>query len=154
MVKSFQGVRKAHSKEIQNVTVSEYMTVRLTTFKPSQTVGEVAAVLISKKLSGGPVTDENGKLVGIISEGDCLKQMVRGKYNNSPNNSGTVADHMVHDVITVSPEMNVLDAADKFLHARVRRFPVVRNGELLGQISQRDVLRAVQSLKNETWGDV
>jgi len=153
MVKSFQGVRKAPEKEIQKVTVAEFMTVKLTTFKPTQTVGEVVKILIDKKLSGGPVTDENGGLIGIISEGDCLKEAVRGKYSNSPNNSGTVADHMVREVITISPDLHVLDAADKFLRSRVRRFPVVKDGVLLGQISQRDVLRAVSGLKNETWGD-
>lgn len=152
MVKSFQGVRKVPEKERQQVEVSDHMTVQLTTFSPSQSVGEVVRIMIAKRISGGPVLDETGKLVGIISEGDCLKEMVRGKYSNSPNNSGTVADHMVREVITIEPNVNVLDAADKFLNTKVRRFPVMKNGELVGQISQRDVMRAILTLKNETWG--
>lgn len=152
MVKSFQGVRKTQEKERQRVEVSDHMTVKLCTFKPSQTVGEVVKVMIAKNISGGPVLDETGKLVGIISEGDCLKEMVRGKYSNSPSNSGTVADHMVREVITIGPDVNVLDAANKFLNTKVRRFPVMKDGELLGQISQRDVMRAILTLKNETWG--
>jgi CBS domain-containing protein len=152
MVKSFQGVRKAPEKERQKADVSDHMTVQLTTFSPTQSVGDVVRIMIAKRISGGPVLDETGKLVGIISEGDCLKEMVRGKYSNSPNNSGYVADHMVREVITIGPDVNVLDAADKFLSTKVRRFPVMKNGELLGQISQRDVMRAILTLKNETWG--
>lgn len=152
MVKSFQGVRKAPEKALQQVEVSDHMTVQLTTFSPSQSVGEVVKIMIDKKISGGPVLDDTGRLVGVISEGDCLKEMVRGKYSNSPNNSGTVADHMVREVITIGPNVNVLDAADVFLNSKVRRLPVMKDGELLGQISQRDVMRAILTLKNETWG--
>ncbi len=151
MVKSFTGVRRAPDKEIQQVTVSDYMSSKLTTFLPSQTIGEVVKILIDKKISGGPVVDEKGSLVGIISEGDCLKQIVRGQYNHSPNNSGTVSEHMIREVITVDPEMTVFDAAQKFLNSKVRRFPVVKNGQILGQISQRDVLCAMSELKQTTW---
>lgn len=151
MVKSFTGVRKAPEKEMKSVQVSDFMSRQLTTFKPSQSVGEVVKILIDKKLSGGPVLDESGKLVGIISEGDCLKEIVRGQYNNSPNNAGLVADHMVTDVITVEPEMNVFDAAQKFLNSRVRRFPVVKDDVLMGQISQRDILNAINSLDQGHW---
>jgi len=152
MVKSFQGVRKAPEKERQQVEVSDHMTVKLTTFSPTQSVGEVVRIMIAKRISGGPVLDDTGKLVGVISEGDCLKEMVRGKYSNSPNNSGCVADHMVREVITIGPSVNVLDAADVFLNNKVRRLPVMKDGALLGQISQRDVMTAILTLKNETWG--
>lgn len=151
MVKSFQGVRMAPAKEIQSAKVSEFMTVKLVTFTPSQTMGEVTALLLKKNLSGGPVLDESGKLVGMISEGDCLKQTVRGQYSNTPNNDGIVADHMVREVITIDPDMGILDAAQKFLSVRLRRFPVMKDGKLLGQISQRDILRAVNELKKSTW---
>ncbi|MCA1752543.1 MAG: CBS domain-containing protein [Cryomorphaceae bacterium] len=152
MVKSFQGVRKAPEKERQQVEVSDHMTVKLTTFSPTQSVGEVVRIMIAKRISGGPVLDDTGKLVGVISEGDCLKEMVRGKYSNSPNISGCVADHMVREVITIGPSVNVLDAADVFLNNKVRRLPVMKDGALLGQISQRDVMTAILTLKNETWG--
>lgn len=151
MVKSFTGVRKAPEKKIQDVTAADCMTRQLTTFKPSQPIGEVALILMKKNLSGGPVVDEAGRLIGIISEGDCLKEVVGGKYSNSPNEGSVVSDHMAREVITIHPEMNILEVAQKFLNTRVRRFPVLKNGELVGQISQRDVLRAVSSLQNTTW---
>lgn len=151
MVKSYTGVRKAPKKEIVQVQVIDYMSENLVTFRPDQTIGEVTHILIQKKISGGPVLDSDGNLVGIISEGDCLKEVVKGKYSNVPNHPGVVSDHMVRNVITIEPDINILEAAAKFLSMKVRRFPVMKDGKLIGQISQRDILRAVESLKNETW---
>jgi CBS domain-containing protein len=151
MVKSFTGVRKAPTKEIQQIKAEEFMSVKLCTFKPDQHIGEVFKVLIDKNISGGPVVDDQGRLVGIISEGDCLKEIVRGKYNNSPNKAGIVGDEMVRDVHTIPPDMPILEVPHKFLELNVRRFPVMDGDKLVGQISQRDVMRAVRELKNETW---
>jgi CBS domain-containing protein len=151
MVKSFTGVRKAPKKEIQQIIVADFMTAKLVTFHPEQHMGEVFKMLLDKNISGGPVVDDNGNLVGIISEGDCLKEVVRGKYNNSPNKVGTVRELMASEVHTIPPDMPILEVAHKFLSLKVRRFPVMSDGKLVGQISQRDVMRAVRELKNETW---
>lgn len=155
MVKSFQGVRKAEPKKdpTQPVHVKDYMTPKskLFTFHPEQTMDEVISILIKKKISGGPVIDDAGALVGIISEGDCLKEVVRGKYTNTPALHGKVKEHMAANVKTMDPELNIFDAAGMFLEMKLRRFPVLRDGKLLGQISQRDVMRAVQNLKDSTW---
>ncbi len=151
MVKSYTGVRKAPIKEIQQVQVSDFMTQKLITFHPDQAIGEVAQLLISKNISGGPVLDDSGKLIGIISEGDCLKEIVKGEYTNTPHHQGTVRDHMAADVYTIEPDCNILEAASRFLKLKVRRFPVMEDGKLLGQISQRDVMRAVHTLKKQTW---
>lgn len=151
MVKNYTGVRKVPEKELPQVLAEEVMSRQLTTFSSDQLIGEVARILMDKNISGGPVTDEEGNLIGMISEGDCLKQMVRGKYMNSLNDDGRVGDHMVKDVYTVSPDTNVLDVANKFLTLKVRRFPVLDNGRLVGQISQRDVMRAIDKLQHTTW---
>lgn len=151
MVKSYTGVRKAPKKEIQQVQVRDYMTEKLVTFHPDQTIGQVTHILIEKNISGGPVLDSDGNLVGMISEGDCLKEVVKGKYSNVPNHPGVVSDHMVRKVITIEPDINILEAADKFLSMKVRRFPVMRDQKVIGIISQRDILRAVENLNHETW---
>lgn len=151
MVKSYTGVRKAPEKTIQQFQVRDFMTSKLIVFHPDQPIGEVTSVLMVKNISGGPVVDSTGQLVGIISEGDCLKEIVRGKYLNMPIHGGLVSDHMVSEVHTTSPEMSILELAQRFLNEKVRRFPVMENGKLVGQISQRDVLRAVDQLKKETW---
>jgi len=152
LVKSYRGVGeiKPKSKE-QNVTVEYYMSRQLVTFRPDQTMEEVIKILLTKNISGGPVIDEENKLCGIISEGDCLKEVVKGKYNNSPNLSGYVREHMATEVKYVHPEMNIFELAQMFLNMRLRRFPVLQDGKLVGQISQKDIMRAVQKLKDTTW---
>lgn len=151
MVMSYQGARKIPIKQTQNVQVKDYMTKKLYTFTPDQPMSEVISTLTNRGISGGPVIDDSGNLVGMISEGDCLKQVVRGLYNNSPNHNGVVRDHMTTDVVTVDPDLNIFELAQKFLQLKLRRFPVMQNGKLLGQISQRDVMQAVLKLKTETW---
>ena len=153
MVKSFRGVAEAKPSKnvIQPVRVEDYMTRRLVTFHPDESMEHVMDILLKKKISGGPVVDDDNNLVGIISEGDCLKEVVRGKYNNTPTLHGTVREHMATDVKHIAPETNIFEAAQMFLNLKLRRFPVLRYGKLIGQISQKDVMRAVINLKNETW---
>jgi len=148
MVKSYKGVEKAKEKRSieRPVTVEDYMTRRLVTFRPDQTMDQVLDLLLAKKISGGPVVDEKNNLIGIISEGDCLKEVVKGKYNNVPTLSGYVRDHMAKDVKSVSPDLNIFELAQMFLSLRLRRFPVMEDGKLIGQISQKDVMRAVIKL--------
>ena len=152
MVKSYKGVQKVKEKTVLDmpVTVENYMTRRLVTFQPDQTMDQVLDLLLKKNISGGPVIDEQNNLIGVISEGDCLKEVVKGKYNDIPTLSGLVRDHMAKDVKSVSPDMNIFDLAQMFLNMRLRRFPVLKNGKLVGQISQKDVMRAVIKLYNDS----
>ncbi len=154
MVKSYQGAFTLKSKkkdEPQSVTVADYMATKLITFNEMQSIHEVMDILLKNKISGGPVTNENDELIGIISEGDCLKEIVRGKYNNTPKLPGVVKDHMAINIISIPPETNIFEAANMFLRLRFRRFPVLRDGKLVGQISQRDIMRAVNSMKEVNW---
>lgn len=153
MVKSYSGGATPPKKEIQEVQVQDYMTSRnqLVTFRPDQPIGKVVAIMLNKHLDGGPVLDSAGGLIGVISEGDCLKQLVKGKYSNVPSHPGIVQDHMVKEVITIEADVSILEAAQRFLTHKVRRFPVMKDGKLIGQVSQRDVLRAVENLEYETW---
>lgn len=152
MVKSYKGVQQEKPKpKPTQVTVADYMSTKLITFHPEQRMDEVIETLLKYKISGGPVVDSTGDLVGIISEGDCMKEVVRGKYNNMPNLSGLVAEHMTKNVISIPPETNIFDVANMFLEKRIRRFPVVMLGKLMGQISQKDVMCAVHRMSSSTW---
>ena len=151
-IKNYIGKRAKPKKgSTENIKVSDYMSRNLTTFRPEQTVLEVMNTLIKKKISGGPVVNEKNELVGIISEGDCMKQISNSRYYNQPMEDVKVEDHMIKEVETIDGEMNVFDAADKFLTARRRRFPIVENGKLVGLISQKDVLKAALQLKGNSW---
>jgi predicted transcriptional regulator len=96
------------------------------------------------------VNDKN-ELIGLISETDCIKQVSESRYYNMPMDNETVEKHMVKNVDTIDGNMNIFDAATKFLESKRRRFPIVENGKLVGQISQKDVLKAAMSLKGSTW---
>ena len=151
-IKSYMGKRAKPTKgSSENIKVSDYMSTNLTTFKPEQSVLEVMNTLIKKKISGGPVVNSNYELVGIISEGDCMKHISTSRYHNHPMQDIKVEDHMVKEVETIDGEMNVFDAADKFLSSRRRRFPILKDGKLVGLISQKDVLKAALELKGNTW---
>ena len=80
-IKSYIGKRAKPTKGTdQNIKVSDYMTRNLITFRAEQTVLEVMDTLIKKKSSGGPVVNEKYELSGIISEGDCMKQISESRY--------------------------------------------------------------------------
>lgn len=151
-IKSYIGKRAKPKKgSSENIKVSDYMSRNLVTFRPDQTVMEVMTTLIKKKISGGPVVNEKNELVGIISEGDCMKQISNSRYYNHPMEEIKVKEHMVTNVETIDGNMNVFDAADQFLNSHRRRFPIVEDGKLVGLISQKDVLKAAIELKGNSW---
>ncbi|TCI84898.1 CBS domain-containing protein [Tenacibaculum sp. M341] len=151
--KSFQGRRTTATKsESAPILVSDYMSTKLITFKENQPIEEVIDTLIRNKISGGPVVNDKNELIGIISEGDCMKQISESRYYNLPvDSNNTVGKAMVRQVETIDGTMNIFDAANKFLESKRRRFPIVENGKLVGQISQKDVLKAAMTLKGNTW---
>jgi CBS domain-containing protein len=152
-IKSFQGARKKqqNTTEVNAFKVSDFMSRDLITFRPEQLVDEVIQSLINNKISGGPVVNANNELVGIISEGDCLKDISESRYHNLPMQQHKVEERMVKNVETIDGNMNVFDAANKFLESKIRRFPIVENGKLVGQISQKDILKAALDLKGQNW---
>lgn len=152
-IKSFQGARKQQDSGAMtpSLKVSDYMTKNLITFKPEQSVEEVIESLITNRISGAPVVNDNYELVGIISEGDCIKHLSDSRYYNMPVENNSVERHMVKNVETIDGNMNIFDAAQKFLEAKRRRFPIIENGKLVGQISQKDILKAALNLKGYTW---
>ena len=94
----------------------------------------------------------NDELIGIISEGDCIKHISDSKYYNMPiDKENTVEKNMASNVETIDKNMNIFDAATKFISSKRRRFPIVENGKLIGQISQKDILKAAIKVKGNNW---
>lgn len=153
-IKSFQGARKQQTNAQGNVLkVRDYMSTNLITFRPDEKIHSVVEAIIKNKISGGPVVNDKNELVGIISEGDCLKQLSDSRYYNMPLEEDLVEKRMAKDVETIDGNMDIFDAANKFLNSKLRRFPIVENGKLIGQISQKDILKASLELKSENWNN-
>lgn len=152
-IKSFQGARRQQTNVVEAtpLKVSDYMSTNLITFTPNQSIESVMQSLIKHRISGGPVVNDKNELIGIISEGDCIKQISESRYYNMPMQENTIEKHMALNVETIDSNMNIFDAANKFLNAKRRRFPIVENGKLIGQISQKDVLKAAMQLKGQNW---
>ncbi|MCU0392789.1 MAG: CBS domain-containing protein [Thermoflexibacter sp.] len=139
------------AKIIQYDSVTKYMAKDLITFRPEQDIYEVIDLMLKHKISGAPVLDASGKLIGLLSEKDCLRVMIASAYHNEPVGTRHVADYMTINVAVITPDKDVLDVANMFLNSNYRRFPVVENGKLLGQVSRRDILRAAKDLRTNTW---
>ncbi len=151
-IKSFQGQRAVPEKlKSAPILVSDYMTTNLITFRKDQLVVEVMESLIKHKMSGAPVVNERNELLGIISDGDCMKQISESRYYNMPIGDMQIEKYMATDVPTIDKNVNIFDCASLFYKHDCRRFPIVENGKLIGQISRKDVLCAALKLRGQNW---
>lgn len=135
---------------MKSVKVADYMARNLVTFEPGTSVVEALSTLLDKRISGAPVIDSDGTLVGMLSEVDLIQVFIQDSYYDE--NAGIVGDYMHAPVETVTPDMDIYSLAEQFRKARRRRYPVVKNGKLVGQISRRDVLRAARDLMSKRSG--
>ena len=129
---------------LKSVLVKDYMTKTLITFKPNTSVLDAIHTLVKHRIAGAPVVDDEGSLVGMLSEFDCMKVALQAGYHESFG--GPVSEYMTSDVTTVNAQMSIVDLAQLFAEKGYRRFPVTDKNRLVGQISRRDVLRALGSL--------
>lgn len=125
-------------------TVRGCMARNLYVFHPDMPIMKAVDVLLDHQISGAPVVDrKTSRLVGILSEKDCLLLVAKGQLHEEP--AGVVADYMTKEVDTIPPEMDIYYAAGLFINHSYRRLPVVsEDGELVGQVSRRDILRVVR----------
>jgi CBS domain-containing protein len=131
-------------------TIEKYMVPlsNMVTFKPDQPIQDVISTIVKKKIAGAPVLDDQHHLVGMISEKDCLRLIVDQAYYNMPPETRKVSDYMTPKVQSLSPKTTVVEAAIEFLNSPIRRFPIVENGMLIGQVSRRHILRAAKDMKS------
>ena len=122
-------------------TVADVMVTQLTTFTPDMNIHEAIRTLLDKRYSGAPVVDGEGNLLGILSKKDCLKITFSTRYHGDWG--GPVADFMSAPAETLDADMDLVSAAQYFLKSRYRRFPVLRDGKLVGQVSRHDILKAL-----------
>ncbi|WP_339845018.1 CBS domain-containing protein [uncultured Halopseudomonas sp.] len=128
------------------VKVHQYMTADLVCFTPETDLAKAIDQLLQHRISGAPVINERKQLVGILSEGDCLKGALTGSYFEEA--AVKVSDVMSLSVDTVDVDADIVTVAERFVQSGRRRFPVVDGGKLVGQISRRDILRAVKQFND------
>ena len=127
---------------MQSLKVKDYMTRKLVTVTPQTNVVEAMDMLLNSQISGAPGVDAEGQLVGLLSEADLLHVIIQDSYYDE--SVGIVGDYMKAPVDTVDANMDIYALAEKFIKEHRRRYPVVSQGKLVGQISRRDVLRAAE----------
>jgi CBS domain-containing protein len=126
---------------LRTILVKDYMVRRLTTLAPETEILRAVHTLIEKDIAGAPVVDADGALIGVLTEKDCMRVLLNATYHSEYG--GTVADFMSTDVEVMGPDDSIVDAARRFLEYRYHRYPVLENNRLVGQISRRDVMRAL-----------
>lgn len=133
---------------MDNISVREYMAKDLIVFKPADDIYAAIDKLVQAEISGAPVVDDDGKLVGIISQKDCLRILANGVFHNAP--AGEVSQYMTEAVMTIDPDMDIFTVVDIFLNTVYRRLPIVENEVVVGQISRRDILKAIQHMAGKS----
>ncbi len=122
-------------------TIADYMATDLVTLTPNDEINEAMVVLLERRFSGAPVVNAAGELVGVLSKKDCLRTTLHATYHEKPG--GVVADYMSRNIETLDADLDLFEAAKAFLNSPYRRFPILREGRLVGQISRADLLRAL-----------
>ena len=129
--------------------ISEFMIENPVSVNPTMNVYEAAHEILTNQVSGVTVIDENGKLVGMLSELDCLQAIVTSVYNGADPGGALVSDIMTADVEVNDPEDEILAVAKSMLDHKHRRRPVMKDGVLQGQLTCRQILKAVTAFADE-----
>ena len=143
-----------------NAYVRDIMTTGVVTVRPDTPHQTVAAMLRQHRVSGFPVADDDGKVVGVVTETD-LVALVAGRRHRRHRaaEQATAGDLMSHPAVTVGPDDPVKTAARLMRKQRLQRLPVVdRDGRLAGVVSRSDVLsvfqRSDEEIRREVTQDV
>ncbi|MFN3224869.1 MAG: CBS domain-containing protein [Hyphomicrobiales bacterium] len=126
--------------------VADFMTRDLVTLTPDMEINRAMNILLDRRISGAPVLDSDGLLVGVLTKRDCLKAALDASYYRDWG--GHVDAYMSHPVMTIDANIDIISATNFFIEKPFRRFPVMDSGNLVGQLSRTDALRALAS----QWG--
>ena len=127
---------------MESVQVRDYINQYPVTFTPDMSVEEASLRFLKTKQIGGPVVDDNYRLIGFLSESDVLEKMLKSIYHNS--HIANVSDIMRSDVLAVKTYDSIVELGQNMLGNKPKVYPVVdEDGNLQGTISRNDVLRAI-----------
>ena len=141
----------------------DVMTRAVATTTPETTVEKVSKMLINLRISGVPVLDRNGQLVGIVTEGDLLRRVETGTERRRSrwselfsansrlaeeyikSHARRVEDIMTREVVSVEELASLGEIAELMATKRIKRVPVVHNGKIVGIVSRADLLQVLAS---------
>ncbi len=122
--------------------IRQFMSKPLITLHPADDIFYAIDTLVSKKYSGAPVVDDEGRLIGILTEKECLRTVCNAAYDEGLE-GGKVMDYMRPIEETVDADMDLFTVANIFMQSPVFILPVLDREKLIGRISRRDVLRGL-----------
>ena len=129
---------------------SDMMVQSVVTLSPVTDIYSAMQTLLRYSISGAPVVDDAGRLVGMLSEKDCLRVLAGEAFDGLPE--GRVGDYMTREVESVSPDTSLLAIVRLFLDRTYRCLPVVDQvGLVVGQISRREVVAAIESIHDNSY---
>ncbi|MCR9141527.1 MAG: CBS domain-containing protein [bacterium] len=124
----------------------DFMVVKHPTLKPDMPILKAVDLFLKTGVTGAPVVDQYDRLLGILTEKDCIKLLAkRSYYHEEPER--TVADDMATGIKTVDAQTDLQKIVDIFLGSPFRQLPVVdADNRLVGMISRRDVVQVIQKM--------
>jgi len=130
--------------------VSECMDQVVPTLSPDTPIMKAVSFLLRHRVTGAPVVDYKGTLLGIITETDLLRLITKGVASMPPTKA-KVSDFMTSTVITVPSTVDVYYVAGLFNENKFRRIPVVDDGKIVGAITRFDLLRVIREHSSKYW---
>ena len=148
----------------------DVMTKAVVTVTPETPIGKIASLLLEKRISGVPVVDETGSLIGMVTEGDLLKSnapdrekrrewwlslLAEGEglskefLSTIRNNQRSAREIMSAPVVTVSADTDIAEIGKLFTTLQIKRVPVIREGRIAGIVARADLVRVVANLQAE-----
>lgn len=116
-------------------------TVQLT---PDMPIRRAVAMLVQQNTAAAPVMDDSGTLLGILSQKDCFRPSLNASYYQEW--TGTVANFMSPNPMTLQANVDVITAAEAFLEHPYRMFPILEGERFIGMLHRSDVLRRLVEL--------
>jgi len=125
------------------IRVRDHMSRKVVKLRPDMEILRAVHHLIDGRVSGAPVVDDNGSVIGMLTERDCMKVVLNAAYHQE--HGGLVREFMATNIEEIEPDLSIVDAAKQFYEKKYLRYPVVENGQLIGVLSRSDVMRAMGS---------
>ena len=126
--------------------VREHMDTHVPSVLPGMPILDAARFLIRHRVTGAPVVDAAGNLVGMLTELDCLNVLTTEGGDEAQR--GTVSQYMTDEVVTIPPDMTISYPTGVFLRSSFRRLTVVEDGKVVGAITRFDILRFMANMLN------